>query len=390
MGVTGNFFEVKREWSNLKDQILDHYLRPYLAKILTTGRPTRIADCFAGKGVFDDGSIGSPIIIADHVRNTLAEYPNADLKAIFIEQKYADDLLENLAEYQNCKVLPGDYEERLRFFAESNPDRNCNYFFYVDPYGVKNLSFDHFRKVKDLGFASLELLLNLNTTGFLREGCRLLSLEREMPDWAAELDYERDRKNTIAHMDEIAGGVYWKDILLSFQKNEIDFQQAEERFTECYKQKLGRIFQYVVDIPIKERSHHMPKYRLVFAGDHQHGFLLMADEMNKAWRDLLGGERYGQLYLFQESELVAMQVGDAQDLVWAQLPIEKELGDLLSELVTSHGIVYSTGEYKAAIREYEGVRFSVLREPSLTPKRRRAVSMDQNKYRIAVSRLPIG
>ena len=64
MGTTDSFFEKKHEWSMLKDQILDYYLTPYLGKILSTGRPTRIADCFAGKGRFDDGSDGSPLIIA--------------------------------------------------------------------------------------------------------------------------------------------------------------------------------------------------------------------------------------------------------------------------------------------------------------------------------------
>ena len=88
MTPTGNFFSRKKEWSKLKDQILGHYLRPYLDKITRTGRPTRIADCFAGKGKFDDGTDGSPLIIARTLSEKLSRDPSADIKAIFIENKY--------------------------------------------------------------------------------------------------------------------------------------------------------------------------------------------------------------------------------------------------------------------------------------------------------------
>ena len=63
MSHTKDFFKAKKPWSILKDQILDYYLAPYIAKILKTGKPLIIIDCFAGKGRFDDDEIGSPIII---------------------------------------------------------------------------------------------------------------------------------------------------------------------------------------------------------------------------------------------------------------------------------------------------------------------------------------
>lgn len=56
MGSTKNFFKVKKEWSKIKDAILDWYLTPYIAKILTTGKPLYLMDCFAGKGKFEDGN----------------------------------------------------------------------------------------------------------------------------------------------------------------------------------------------------------------------------------------------------------------------------------------------------------------------------------------------
>ena len=96
MAIKGDFFEKKREWSILKDRILDEYLTPYMAKILRTGSPTRLVDCFAGKGKFGDGSDGSPLIMAKHIAEELTRNPAVDLRGIFIEKKYATELQRNL------------------------------------------------------------------------------------------------------------------------------------------------------------------------------------------------------------------------------------------------------------------------------------------------------
>jgi hypothetical protein len=44
------FFGKKRAWSEVKDDLLRCYLKPYVAKILHTGHPLLYIDCFAGKG----------------------------------------------------------------------------------------------------------------------------------------------------------------------------------------------------------------------------------------------------------------------------------------------------------------------------------------------------
>ena len=384
MAIKGNFFAKKRDWSKLKDQILDHYLAPYLSKITTTGRPTRIVDCFAGKGRFDDGQPGSPLIIAQHVAAMLVRIPMPDVKAVFIEQKYAAELQANLANAPGCKVITGEYEQCVLRFLSRHVDRNRNYFFYVDPYGIKSLDFGHFASLKKVGFKSLEMLINLNSTGFLREGCRLLKLARMVPDWADEIDYETDGKNTPTRMDEIAGGDYWQTILAAFQAMTIDFHDAEENFIAAYTERLGNHFKYVVNIPIKERLSHMPKYRLVFATDYYDGLFLMADEMHAAWRKLLDQEKGSQLYLFDETALDAMRGPPIKDKVFAELQLPMNLRDLLICLIMKRGIAHTTWEYKAAIKEKEGTVFRLKRDPPKTPTGRQSRSMDHNEVKIIV------
>ncbi|MFC2638325.1 MAG: hypothetical protein ACFN0X_05345 [Mitsuokella sp.] len=60
-----DFFVEKKPWSKVKDELLGCYLKPYVAKILHTRKPLAYVDCFAGKGKFDDGNPGSPLIALD-------------------------------------------------------------------------------------------------------------------------------------------------------------------------------------------------------------------------------------------------------------------------------------------------------------------------------------
>ena len=63
-----DFFVKKKPWSKVKDELLGCYLKPYVAKILHTRKPLAYVDCFAGKGKFDDGNPGSPLIALDQAR----------------------------------------------------------------------------------------------------------------------------------------------------------------------------------------------------------------------------------------------------------------------------------------------------------------------------------
>jgi three-Cys-motif partner protein len=388
MAIRGDFFAEKREWSKLKDQILNDYLTPYLAKILKTGRPTRIVDCFAGKGKFDDGTPGSPLFIARHIAEQHTRNQATDLRGIFIERKYVDDLRTNLAPFENCKVLPDDYEHFVQHFLSQPLNVERNYFFYVDPYGIKCLDFTYFKRLKAVGFKSLEILLNLNTTGFLREGCRMLHYTRELPDWATDLDYERDSKNNPTRMEAIAGGDYWQDILSVFDKGIIAFNEAEERFTGEYIRRLRSILPFVVNVPIKDRSYRLPKYRLIFATNHHAGLFLMTDTMNKAWHTLLTHESGGQLLLFNDEQWTDTSRPSIEAKIWDETAISTELPALLICLIDKHGIAHSTGDYCAAIRKHEGTMFQIQRNPDTTLTGRKARHLDYDRAHIFVKRLP--
>jgi len=234
MTHVNDFFVEKKPWSILKDTIIDHYLKPYIAKILFTNRPLHLIDCFAGKGNFDDGSVGSPIIIAKHIKSML-ENPHNRNKGItghFVEKKYHQKLSENLSGYSNCEVLLGTFEDNLTNILEIPSTDNM--FLYVDPYGIKSLDFTHFKLIRENNFRSLELLMNFNSIGFLREGLRLLKCEKRYEDEQEDDDYETGDVSDIGNMNCIANGDYWRRILAAYDDDKLSFSDAEEAFVFYY------------------------------------------------------------------------------------------------------------------------------------------------------------
>ena len=74
------FFEGKRPWSKIKDEVLEKYMTPYLAKVNTRGQPILLIDGYAGPGVFEDDTLGSPLIMCEKAE----ERARGNYHAIFV------------------------------------------------------------------------------------------------------------------------------------------------------------------------------------------------------------------------------------------------------------------------------------------------------------------
>ncbi|MBI5639333.1 MAG: three-Cys-motif partner protein TcmP [Nitrospirae bacterium] len=390
MGQTKNFFKEKKSWSIVKDRVVDYYLKPYTSKVLRTGRPIIICDCFAGKGKFDDGENGSPLLIAEHIKSHLLKQPDTGnkIQGVFIEKKYHDELKSNLSGYANVIVYPGSYEDNLKNILSF--DINNNLFLYVDPYGIKSLNLSGFSQIKSRKFYSVEMLLNFNSAGFLREGCRLLKYEDSFADEDLT-DYEVDDDvNTKEKMDSIAGGNYWQEILGSYYKGQINIYDAEEQFFSEYSQRINKLFRYAVNIPIKIKSTHLPKYRLIFGSDHEDGLILMADNMNKKWNEIVENQRGGQQVLFDYEfpDMTRQQGFDLQNDIRELVSLKPSgilLKDLIVALIQLYGITFPEKHYKDTIAEMKTK--GLLRidwHPSMTPTGKPVKAMNYDDYKITV------
>lgn len=306
-----DFFKEKKVWSTIKDNLLGCYLVPYFAKILSMGNPVLYVDCFAGKGKFDDGNPGSPIIALNSLQKSLnvskhPSIPKVNMK--FIELNHAKELKNNIPyEYKSlCEVIDGAFENNIISILNKaiTLNKKTNVFLYIDPYGIKALNADLFDSLYN-SFNTAELLINFNSFGFIREACRVKKInfrENEGEVLKDLEEYDSSILNSIQELNDIAGGDYWQNIIEDYRQGNIDCYQAEKEISNKYKFRLRNKYKYVLDMPIRIKSGNHPKYRMVFATNHPDGCMLMGDNIAKRTDELIVDiQHYGQLSFMSET-----------------------------------------------------------------------------------------
>lgn len=308
-----DFFKKKNSWSTIKDELLKCYLAPYFQKVLMTKKPIFYVDCFAGQGKFEDGSNGSPLIALEVRGKSLIQTTRTDLKGAiktaFIELNYADLLQKNIDDMiitgDKPEVIPGKYEEQIENLLKDKGGQNV--FLYIDPYGIKALDSTLFDKFESFGFSTFEMLINFNSFGFFRDGCRVMSVDVSKDATFTDLEdlVEYDATQVKSDSDSeklltnIAGGDYWKNIVEDYKNGKIDGYKAEKRLSTEYKQRLKQRYSYVLDLPIRLKANQRPKYRMIHVCDHEDGCYLMAENMQRRKDKLfLNIQNDGQLSLF--------------------------------------------------------------------------------------------
>lgn len=310
-----DFFKQKKIWSEVKDELLGCYLVPYFNKIMMTRRPLMYVDCFAGKGKFEDGKNGSPLNALECLNTSLQSNralqqgaPAPEVFMRFIELNHAQELRNNLPtnNLYRCRVIEGAFEEKILplLNAAQRQYPTLNVFLYLDPYGIKALDMSLFQALPS-SFESAELLINLNSFGFLREALRVrkIALNANDEDLLSDLvEYDSSVLDSIEDLNAIAGGDYWKPIVDRYKTHEISMIEAEKLFAEGYKQQLRYAYKYVLDMPIRLRKSTNPKYRMVHATNHADGCTLMADNIFKRTEFLvIDIQHHGQMSMFEST-----------------------------------------------------------------------------------------
>ena len=379
MSNTSKFFQEKKRWSTYKDKLLENYLPLYLSKILATKKDTLFIDGFAGKGFFDDGTIGSPIIIRDKVEKAIQQSRyHTKIIPIFIEynKKYAQSLSKSL-DRKWCYVRNADYKKEALAIISRNKHRNI--FLYVDPFGIKHIQYEIFCELAK-NPNSVELLLNLNSFGFIREGCRLLGVEIDDELEAFKETEESDTfVNDIENMNRIANGEYWQDIIELIKDGGITAKQAEEMFVHYYMEKLGQDFDYIFQFAIKTGDKNIPKYRMIFATNHIQGALYMSENMIKCNNEMNLDNHGRQESLFDYEFTRNSCVDDVLEVLTKASESEKiiDCKDLCMLTYMTLGPKYLHSDIKKALTELEkSSKIKITRRNEFTPTGKLSRSMD--------------
>lgn len=387
------FFEKKNCWSEIKDELLGCYLRPYFQKLLTSHKPICYIDCFAGQGMFDDGKPGSPVIALTARDASMSIMKpgngNGKIDVCFIELNHAQKLSENIAKFNNehgyPEIIPGKYEEQIENLLSKR--RNNNVFLYIDPYGIRALDYGFFEKLDLYGFSSLEILINFNSFGFFRDACRTMGVgylnDEALRDLGDLVEYDPTEFNhspqSAELLNKIAGGDYWKDIVSKYNYGKIDGYQAERIFSTEYKLRLKQKFNYVLDMPIRLKPGHRPKYRMIHACNHADGCLLMAENMRKRKDELFTNiQQNQQISLFDfvdsitstvENDLIP--IAEVKKLLTAYLVKVKEqieIKKFLAGFYSEQGLLCDFKMLYSILRDMEqNGAIDVSRIPAISP-----------------------
>lgn len=374
-----DFFKRKKVWSEVKDELLGCYLRPYIQKLISTNKPIVYIDCFAGKGLFEDGKDGSPIIalkvIDECISNTHEK--NAIINTYFIELNHAEELKMNLGKnnYSDANVISGKYEEEIRGIISKY--KGCNLFLYIDPYGIKALDYNLFKYFTSSNeYYSVELLINFNSFGFIREACRVLGMnfgDETIFEDLVEYDETKLDKNeeSIKILNEIAGGDYWQDILHKKNDGLIDTKEAEKLFSDMYCKALRKHYKYVLNMPVRIKKGQHPKYRMVHATNHVMGCLIMADNICNRWQLMKDIQTFGQMSLFNED--INNNIIDDDELHnKVETHLKKytyfeRLNNIMADFYMIYGPICPTKDIKNVYKQLEKQGYiMVIREPKLT------------------------
>ena len=212
-------------------------------------------------------------------------------------------LKENIARYPYANISIGKYENNIRDILLNK--QGCNVFLYLDPYGIKGLKWSLFDSFAQMNFNTIELLINMNSFGFIREACRVFDIKfKEEFIFEDLIEYETttldNSTKSIDELNEIAGGIYWQPIIQEMKSGFINGYKAEERFMEEYCKNMSRQYKYVLNMPIRIKQGQHPKYRLVHVTNHPEGCILMANNICKRWEAMREIQNGGQMLLFDE------------------------------------------------------------------------------------------
>lgn len=272
------FFKTKREWSKVKDKILKDYIICYLRTIHGRGRPIIIVDAFSGPGRFGDGLEGSPLIVCSAIHS--APKRGVAVGCLFSDSHPAHrDALENcLANHIKNRVTErplADFSGALSRALEVG--RGATLFFYLDPYGIKDLDFETVKQIYERDTTqSTEVLINFNFKTFMR-----MSGNWSYTDSASEIA-RKVKEGKVETVNAVMGGDYWIGIVTDPTLDKI---QREDLVVGKYMERVREFFGYTYSVPVKEldeRGTSVPadelaKYHLIFGTRSSRAVVYMND-----------------------------------------------------------------------------------------------------------------
>lgn len=302
------FFLAKRPWSVYKDMVLDYYLDPYLQKVKKIGKPITIIDMFAGRGEFETGEQGSPLIIAKHLRTLADQGFPVNLRCYENYKPFFNHLSRALQPISFAEAVPDDCFAHVEDLAQRAASHTT--LLYIDPCDVTQLVLSKLAMVYEnvRQKSSVEAIVVFMASAFMREAARSRSIEIKLEDTGAmqdslirdaeeddkamwlsalygdEASWYAESRRAESLLTAVAGGDYWKAII---DDSSIEWKEKCETFVAEYKRRLKKWFNVAESFPIHADDSRIPKYWIVFVSRYEPAF----DLFNRAACDVTRQQR---------------------------------------------------------------------------------------------------
>jgi three-Cys-motif partner protein len=363
------FFREKRSWSRVKDRIVKDYVAMYLNTVHKLNRRIVLVDAFAGPGKFGDGEDGSPLIICNAIDEIgTRQGRQVGTSCVFADSRRAHRvaLKANLAKYIEAGICGQPLSECSEAIAHSiDTYRNSTIFFYLDPFGIKDIEFEMIRQIFERNpRQSTEVLINFNFRTFMR-----MSGNWGYAASAAEVA-EKVKSSKIDTVNRAMGGDYWQSIVIDPRLNKLD---REDAVIQAYLDRLRKLVRFAYAIPVKERADdqmnvpvdELAHYHLIFGTRSPKAVEYMNDVALNALEPYLKQFTDGLLFDLTPERYQPAQRSAVKDVIVSTVNGRRlRRPDIYEEVIPKFFLSYRTKDYRAMLEELVFKEGRLFADPS--------------------------
>lgn len=276
MSANSEFFGNRDAKAVLKHGLLARYAKYFAGRAgRATGGKVAFIDGYAGKGRYDDGNPGSPLLLASQAQG--AKSFGRDVKLAFVEQDdaYRKQLTETLAAegIEPDQVLGGDLDQAMDGLLDRYSDHAV--LLFVDPFGLA-ISRDTLTRIlkKRTRKQPIDVLYHFSLSTVARQG-------------ALGITNKYGSSSSATQLDTALGDQVWRDPFERSSGDDGAATQAAITVAESFADAIRTATSVgATSVQVRRRPEHLPTYLLtLFCSDRKAhwGFADMAGKTYVDW-----------------------------------------------------------------------------------------------------------
>lgn len=340
------FHNELNDWGYWKHTILNKYMHVWVSKLASHRPELAFVDAFAGRGRYEDGSDGSPVIAAQWNDHALLRDKRLIVHACEPDPDSFAALKDNLAPWTSLApprafVYESSFEDAMPAILERT--RNVPTLFFIDPCGTKDITAEKLRPLlEQRDRAATEILLRIDPGMLSRFAGWVRAAERDVKKQKISAKMRTLLSQFNIDVDTIAAS---------------DDQPEKDQLLGQYLGLFNRRFKYVQLVPIRAHYFDAPKYYLVHGTDSPDGCAKVNDILSTTEDELFKVTAVeaaaGQQFLFAPTRTPRVTIRDAKNFVLELLGRNglTPFVEICAELSKRFGPDLREKDHKKAVKE---------------------------------------